>query len=116
MKITVKNNEFFVNLLNYETAKAYEDGAERLTKLAEELEPIPKLSDKIARGCEVISDVIDSVLGEGTTEKLFNGRKALDEYAQTWFEITEKISKGAKKDQEASQRALTQLKAKKLHA
>lgn len=116
MKITVKNNELFVNLLDFDTAKAYEDGAERLTNLAKELEPITKLSEKILKGCDAIAEVIDSVLGEGTTEKLFNGKKALDEYSQTWFEITEKISKGAKKDQEASQHKLAQIKAKKINA
>lgn len=116
MKITVKNNEFFVNLLDFDTAKAYEDGAERLKNLSAEIEPIEKLSDKIAKGCEVIAEVIDSVLGEGTTEKLFKGKKALDEYAKTWFDITEAIKKGSKKDHEATERLIAQTKVKKINA
>lgn len=116
MKITVKNNEFDVNLLDFETAKAYEDGAERLKNLSAEIEPFEKLSDKIAKGCEVIAEVIDSVLGDGTTEKLFNGKKALDEYAKTWLEITEKIKNGSKKNNDAIQRKLIQANAKKLNA
>lgn len=98
MKITVRNNEFFVNLLDFETAKAYEDGAERLKNFSAEIEPFEKPSDKIAKGCEVIAEVIDSVLGKGATEKLFNGKKDLLEHSKIWLEITDKIEKEMAKE------------------
>ncbi len=98
MKITVKNTQLEFELMELSFAEAYEKGIEKISNLKSEVEKISTISGKIRRGCEIIGEVINSLFGDGTTEKLFEGRVDLKEYTFTWLEITSQINKLSEKE------------------
>lgn len=50
------------------------------------------LSESIRRECEILNDFFDEIFGEGTTEKIFKGKKDIKEYMELFMDImNEKI-------------------------
>lgn len=50
------------------------------------------LSESIRRECEILNEFFDEVFGEGTTEKIFKGKKDIKEYMELFMDImNEKI-------------------------
>ena len=101
MKITVKGMDFDVNLLDFDTAKAYEDSIKKIDDLSRKWQKPDanrRLTDIISKGCKVVDEAIDSLLGVGTAEKLFNDKKDLLEHSKIWIEIIGEIKKGSKEE------------------
>lgn len=104
MKITVKGMDFDVNLLDFDTAKAYEDSIKKIDDLSKKWQKPDanlRLTDIISKGCKTVDDAIDSLFGAGTAKKLFNGKKDLIEHSKIWFEIAGGIRKGSNEEIQA---------------
>lgn len=101
MKITVKKTELEFELMELKFAEAYENGIEKISRLESEVGSIPTLSGKIRKGCEIIGEVINSMFGDGTTDKLFGDKIDLKDYSITWLDITSQINMVASKENNA---------------
>ena len=65
-----------LNGLDYETAQKVEKELEKTQGLSDKVSRL-KNSEGIKVICDTINEIFDNIFGEGTSEKVFNGKKNL---------------------------------------
>lgn len=82
--ITVNGVELDFNLYDYDTALKYENALHEVTHAKPQSK---NLSSVIREQCEVVFAFFDSVFGEGTAEKVFQGRYDFKNCTEAFGEV-----------------------------
>lgn len=97
-----------IDILEADTAERYSAALNYAEKAAEEYKKEGGISDVIKAQCAIIYKFFDMILGDGESEKLFDGKKSLavcynayedfiKQASAACTEYTDKIKKAAKK-------------------
>ena len=89
--MTINNIEFKIDFTDAEVVQKIEEGSKQVYEEAEKLKTnkdLP-LAEGIRQECKIIKDFIDYVLGNGTSEKLFENRNSLQECTNAFTQILE---------------------------
>lgn len=66
-----------IDILEADTAEKYASALELAKQAAEEYKGGDRISDTIEAQCAIIYKFFDTILGDGESEKLFDGKKSL---------------------------------------
>lgn len=84
----LKNIEVKFDFLDADDIERFEKAAKKVTeKCKEKEEEKLSMSEAIKEECMIIENFFDEVFGEGTSQKLFEGRKNLTEHIEIFKEI-----------------------------
>ncbi len=84
----IKNIEVNFDFFDADDAERFENAAKVVVKQCEEKKQENlSYSEAIRQECIVIEDFFDKVFGEGTSQKLFEGKKNLVEHIKTFEDI-----------------------------
>ncbi len=102
----IKNIEVDFNFLDADDIEKFEKEAQKVKEKADSYKNDKEISysEAIRRECTIIDDFFDNVFGEGTSLKLFNGKKNLEEHIQVFSDIVEEKVKQTKNFAELYQR------------
>lgn len=91
----IKNIEIDFNFLDADNVEKFEKEAQKVVEKSEENKNAKiTYSEALRKECEVVEDFIDSVFGEGLSEKIFKGNKDLLDHIKVFQDIVdEKNSK-----------------------
>lgn len=95
---TINGVELEIDMEDYDFQKKYEDAFEKMEKEEKELQKIGKKSDITKRYCEMFNHLFDDIFGEGTAEKLFEGKfnaRKTDEVYEEFISICTEQAKAA---------------------
>ncbi len=90
--MTINGYEFDVDLTDADVIEKIEQGVENLQKEAERLQELHDnenitTAEGIRQECKVLKDFFDYVFGEGTSEKIFNGKNSLKLCLQAYEDV-----------------------------
>lgn len=90
-----------IDFTDAEIVEKIEQGSKNVYKEAEELKQKENLSpaEGIRQECKILKNFLDYVLGDGTSEKLFNGKDSLKQCLQAFEDIVEARDKEMKEFQ-----------------
>ena len=97
--MTINNIEIDIDFTDADVIERIEKGCEKLYQEAEELKKLQKedenfnTAEGIRQECKIIKDFFDYVLGEGTSEKIFNGKDSLNLCLKAYEDIVEERDK-----------------------
>lgn len=91
----IKDIEVEFNFLDADDVEKFENAAkEVMEKCKERQKEKMSYSDAIKEECQVIEEFFDKVFGDGLSQKLFNGKKNLEEHINAFEDIVKaKIEK-----------------------
>ena len=81
--------EFDIDFTDAEILERIENGSKEIYQKAEELKGNKDLSpaEGIRQECKILKDFLDYVLGDGTSEKLFQGKDSLNQCLKAYEDI-----------------------------
>ena len=92
--MTINGVELEFDLLDYETAKAYEEALERVQKesaLCQKKKAI-SVSASIKEQCEMVNRFFDKVFGAGTSQAIFGGKMNLNVAIEAFEAVIEEAA------------------------
>ena len=67
--------ELEIDMEDVEFQQKYENAFNKMAKTEEELQKVGAISELSLRYCNMFFQLFDDIFGEGTSQKLFNGKK-----------------------------------------
>lgn len=95
MKILGKKIDF--SFLDADDMKRLEREMKIASAELKKLDDIDVMSEMLETGCTIIGKCFDNIFGNGTTSKIFNGKKDFNLYVQAFKDLVK-----ARKEQEAN--------------
>ncbi len=92
------DTEFDIDFMDLDTAEAYDEALAVYRAKAAKL-PKPqngKYAPVIRAGCELVFEFLDTVLGDGASEEIFQGRCNLDKALDAFGAVTDEFERQTK--------------------
>ena len=101
--MSINGVEFYIDFTDADIVEKIEKGSKEVYDKAQELKQKENLSpaEGIRQECKIIKEFLDYVLGEGTSEKIFNGKDSLNQCLQAFEDIINARDKEMKEIQDA---------------
>ena len=87
--LVINGIELELNIFEATQAEAFEEANKKVLSEKTKIDNVSGLTDKIKFFCDIVYDFFDDVFGEGTADKVFEGRMDMLECLEAYTEVIE---------------------------
>lgn len=92
--LVINGIELELNIFEATQAEAFEEANKKVLSEKTKIDNVSGLTDKIKFFCDIVYDFFDDVFGEGTADKVFEGRMDMLECLEAYTEVIEYSNSG----------------------